>query len=278
MYYLDKWMTLFILTLFCLFIRCGYPCAHVLKVTNELTVKMIKVQCWKLYATHYNDDDDTLGISLELKKIQFKYSNNEGMGVPISTEILTRSWRPFYDDLFPYFYDRTTLDDYQSALALERTGCCVTKMEYANLDGIRKNIVSFLILFIQWIHLIHDLFIAWIHIINEFIENNQGTDDVSHTSNILKEAENNVILETPQKPKKNYIKLLTLCSKAWLFQGHRFISITSNTQISWQYRKGNQVVRSGLQITEVEGGAKEYDWVHWSHSKSRFSLWNFNCS
>jgi hypothetical protein len=45
--------------------RCSYPCAHVLKVTNELTLEMIKVQYWKLYATHYNDDDDTLDIGLE---------------------------------------------------------------------------------------------------------------------------------------------------------------------------------------------------------------------
>ena len=131
------------------FMRCGYPCAHVLKVTNKLTLEMIKVQHWKLYATHYNDDDDTLGIGLELKKLQFQYSNYEGLGVPISTEILTRCRRPFSDDLFPYFYDGTTMDDYQSALALERTGCCVTKMEYANSTAFGTNIVSFFILFIQ---------------------------------------------------------------------------------------------------------------------------------
>jgi hypothetical protein len=47
-----------------LFMRCGYPCTHVLKITNELRLEMIKVQHWKLYATHYNDDDDTLGIGL----------------------------------------------------------------------------------------------------------------------------------------------------------------------------------------------------------------------
>jgi hypothetical protein len=74
-----------------LFMRCGYPCAHVLKVTNELTLEMIKVQLWKFCATHYNDNDDTLGIGLELNKLQFQYSNYEGMGVPISTERLTRS-------------------------------------------------------------------------------------------------------------------------------------------------------------------------------------------
>ncbi len=45
--------------------RCGYPCAHVLTVTNEITIDMIKVQHWKIYATHY--DDESLGIGMELK-------------------------------------------------------------------------------------------------------------------------------------------------------------------------------------------------------------------
>jgi hypothetical protein len=126
--------------------RCGYPCAHVLKVTNKLTLEMIKVQHWKLYATHYNDDDDTLGISLALKKLQFQYSNYEGLGVPILTEILTRCHQPFSDDPFPYFYDGTTMDNYQSALALERTGCCVTKMEYANSTTFGKKYCKFLCL------------------------------------------------------------------------------------------------------------------------------------
>jgi hypothetical protein len=54
-----------------LFIRSGYPCTHFLKATNELTLEMIKVQHWELCATHYNDDDDTLGTGLKLKKLQF---------------------------------------------------------------------------------------------------------------------------------------------------------------------------------------------------------------
>jgi hypothetical protein len=48
------------------------------------------------------------------------------------------------------------MDDYQSALAIESMGCCVTKMEYTNSNGIGKNIVSFFILFIQGIYLLHD--------------------------------------------------------------------------------------------------------------------------
>jgi hypothetical protein len=49
--------------------RWGYPCAHALKVTNELTLEMIKVEHWKLYETHYNDDDDTFGNWFGVKEI-----------------------------------------------------------------------------------------------------------------------------------------------------------------------------------------------------------------
>ncbi len=72
---------LFLLTLNSLFIRCGYPCAHVLKVTDELTIDMIKVQQWNLYATHYNDE--FLGISLEFKRLQLQYSHYVCMCVHI---------------------------------------------------------------------------------------------------------------------------------------------------------------------------------------------------
>jgi hypothetical protein len=58
------------------------------------------------------------------------------MGVPILKEILNRCQRPSNEDSFPYFYDGTTMDEYKSALAVESTGCCVTKIEYAQSNGI----------------------------------------------------------------------------------------------------------------------------------------------
>jgi hypothetical protein len=79
-----------------------------------------------------------LEIDLELKKMQFKYSNYEGMGVPISRETLNRSQRPINDDLFPYFYDGTTMDECKSVSAVESMGCCMTKIEYAQSNGIEK--------------------------------------------------------------------------------------------------------------------------------------------
>ncbi len=101
---------------------------------------MIKVQHWKLYASHYNNDDDTLGIGLELKKLHFKNSNYEGMGVPVSTKILDSCWNNLSQKQFPYLYDMTRMEDYNSALAIERTGCCVTKMEYATATDIGINV------------------------------------------------------------------------------------------------------------------------------------------
>jgi hypothetical protein len=73
------------------------------------------------------------------------------MGVPITWEILNRSQRPSNDDSLPYFYDRTTEDEYKSALAVESMGCCVTKTEYAQSKNYRKIMISVLIYFVQWV-------------------------------------------------------------------------------------------------------------------------------
>jgi hypothetical protein len=67
-------------------LRCGNPYSHVLKITNELTLNMIKVQHWKLYSSHYNDDDTRIGF--ELKKMHMEYQHYDRMGVPITWEIL----------------------------------------------------------------------------------------------------------------------------------------------------------------------------------------------
>ena len=111
---------------------------------------MIKVQHWKIYATHYNDE--LLGIGAELKKLQFDYMNYEGMGVPVQLDVIERSRKPSKDDLFPYFYDRritnsflniqTTNEDYERALQIERRGCCDTTIDYAHETAIVRLVLT----------------------------------------------------------------------------------------------------------------------------------------
>jgi hypothetical protein len=86
---------------------------------------MIKVQHWKLYSSHYNDDDNT-GIDFELKKKQMEYQHYDGMGVPITWEILKQSRNPSDYNDYPYLYEGTTEEDYRFALAVEERKCCVT--------------------------------------------------------------------------------------------------------------------------------------------------------
>jgi hypothetical protein len=80
------------------------------------------------------------------------------------------------------------------------------------------------------------LFLLCVSLINEFFESNQGLDDVSPTSILLKLADNNVILDSPQKPQK---KILfdtpdPLQQSVSRFKD-KFISITSNKKISGEY-------------------------------------------
>jgi hypothetical protein len=72
---------------------CGLPCELVLRIIDELRHKMIHIQNWKIYASHYNDDTSELG--LELKKAQHDYKMyGEKMGVPITEDIAARAKRP----------------------------------------------------------------------------------------------------------------------------------------------------------------------------------------
>jgi hypothetical protein len=59
---------------------------------------MIKVQHWKLYSSHYNDDDT--GIGFDLKKVQMDYQHYEGMGVPIKTnQVITMITHTYMKEL-----------------------------------------------------------------------------------------------------------------------------------------------------------------------------------
>jgi hypothetical protein len=89
---------------------------------------MIKIQHWKIYAAHYNDDSS--GIGMELKKIQLAYRHYEGLGVPTSGELLSRSRKCNLDRTFPYLYEGTSNKDYKLALEVEKSNCSVTFSEF----------------------------------------------------------------------------------------------------------------------------------------------------
>jgi hypothetical protein len=118
-------------------IRCGFPCSHVLRVTNELQLNMIKIQHWKIFAAHYNNDSS--GIGMELKRIQLAYRHYEGMGVPILGDLLSRSRKPNFDGVFPYLYDGTSKEDYNLALSVETSNCSVTFSKYFSTKHNKDN-------------------------------------------------------------------------------------------------------------------------------------------
>ena len=90
---------------------------------------MIHVQNWKIYSSHY--DDDSTEIGFELKKEQLHYKQyGEQMGVPVTDEIVFRAQRPSDNDIFPYLFDGTTIEDYNQAKFIEQNNNCITVREW----------------------------------------------------------------------------------------------------------------------------------------------------
>ncbi len=82
------------------------------------------------------------------------------------------------------------------------------------------------------------------------------------------------MLETPQKDTKRTVfqKSHPLQkSQSRLKDTGLFLSPATEKN-SQEYRQGNQVVRSGIQFRDIEGGEKEHYSVNGSHFKSRFSV------
>jgi hypothetical protein len=125
------------LTIDILILRYGYPCSHVFKIINELTLDIVKVQHRKLYSSHYNDDNT--GIGFELKKIQMEYQHYDGMGVRITWEILQKSRKPSDCNDYPYLHEGTTEEDYRFSLTVEETKCCVTYSEMSTFKDYRQD-------------------------------------------------------------------------------------------------------------------------------------------
>ncbi len=85
-----------------LYKRCGIPCSHVLKITNDIEVSMIKVQHWKTYPVHFCGENDML--SDELMKLTPHQCCNKNMGLPISDAIYQGCEKILDDRYVPYMY------------------------------------------------------------------------------------------------------------------------------------------------------------------------------
>ncbi len=57
---------------FLLYERCGIPCSHILKITNEIEATMIKIQHWTVFHVHFGLAESKIrpklmkGISIQL--------------------------------------------------------------------------------------------------------------------------------------------------------------------------------------------------------------------
>ena len=75
-----------------LYERCGIPCSHILKITDQVEATMIKIQHWKVFHVHFGLEESK--ISPELMKGISTQLIDEGMGVPISEECLIMANSP----------------------------------------------------------------------------------------------------------------------------------------------------------------------------------------
>lgn len=65
-----------------LYDRCGYPCSHILRITNKVDDTMVKVQHWKIFSAYYGGENVRLSQKImELVALQKSY---EGCGMPIT--------------------------------------------------------------------------------------------------------------------------------------------------------------------------------------------------
>jgi hypothetical protein len=71
---------------------CGYPCSHILAITNKIEDTMIKIQHWKIYGAYYGMENSSLSRTImQVISLQHRY---EGCGMPISLTCL-KKWLSF---------------------------------------------------------------------------------------------------------------------------------------------------------------------------------------
>ncbi len=74
-----------------------------------------------------------------MKKAQHDYKMyGEKIGVPITEDIVARAKRPSVDDVFPYFFDGTDIENYNQAQFIEQNNNCITIREWLTSEGVSK--------------------------------------------------------------------------------------------------------------------------------------------
>ncbi len=72
--------------------RCGIPCTHIMKITNEIDETMITVQHQKVYSVHFGLPDSRL--SDQLMKAVLMQILHEDLGMPIAVACLENALHP----------------------------------------------------------------------------------------------------------------------------------------------------------------------------------------
>ena len=75
-----------------LYERCGIPCSHILKITDQVEATMIKIQHWKVFHVHFGLEESKISSQL-MKGISIQLID-EDMGVPISEDCLIKAKSP----------------------------------------------------------------------------------------------------------------------------------------------------------------------------------------
>ena len=120
--------------------RCGIPCCHILAITDEIEETMITVQHRKIFQVHFGCPNSE--ISRLLMQAVSMQSIYEGMGSPISEDLLQRSLNPDLSRLndtihqdsseYPLFYQGTSHTEYNQALYILSQGNAVTFKELSD--------------------------------------------------------------------------------------------------------------------------------------------------
>ena len=69
-----------------LYERCGIPCSHILKITDQVEATMIKIQHWKVFHVHFGLEESKISSQL-MQGISIQLIDKD-MGVPISEDSL----------------------------------------------------------------------------------------------------------------------------------------------------------------------------------------------